>query len=153
MVLIVLAASAGTYFFVARAGGPTPESRIPRAPAGLGTPLRPVLPTADDLRRGYRGSSVPPATPQVDYSSTVDLNTASLAKLETLPGITADYAQRILANRPYRSMQELERTGIPRTILDQVSPPAIIQLEDRGGPVAKPRPTPAVPPARKGETR
>jgi hypothetical protein len=152
MVLIVLAASAVTYFFMARARVPTPESRIPGTPAGLGTSLRPVLPTADDLRRGYRGSGVPPATPQVHYFSTVDVNTASLAELETLPGITADYAHRILANRPYRSMQELERTGIPRTILDQISPPAIIQLEDRGA-VAKHRPTPAVPPARKGETR
>jgi hypothetical protein len=86
----------------------------------------------------------------VHYFSTVDLNTASLAELETLPGITSDYADQIVAGRPYGSMHELERTGIPRAILDQISPPAIIRLEDRGGPVSAPRPIPGLPPPTRG---
>jgi len=65
----------------------------------------------------------------VRYFKDVDLNAASLEELETLPGITPDQARKILGGRPYRSMQELERVGIPHDIVEQISPPAIIWLK------------------------
>lgn len=64
----------------------------------------------------------------------VELNTATLAEVETLPGITPEYAQKIIAGRPYRSMADLARTGIPRTILDEISPPAVIRLSEPAPP-------------------
>jgi endonuclease YncB( thermonuclease family) len=47
----------------------------------------------------------------------VDLNTATLAELEAVPGIGPHYAQEIIAGRPYRSVEEIVRVkGIgPKT--------------------------------------
>ena len=45
-------------------------------------------------------------------SSTIELNTATAAQLQTLPGITATYARRIIANRPYKVKHELETRKI-----------------------------------------
>jgi hypothetical protein len=66
----------------------------------------------------------------------VDLNTAQLADLQTLPGITPDYARKIMAGRPYRSFRDVaEHTGIPQQVVDQISPPAIIRgIEGRPSP-------------------
>lgn len=56
--------------------------------------------------------------------STIDLNVATAAQLQTLPGITAAYARRIIANRPYKVKHELET----RKIL----PPAVYaRIRDR----------------------
>jgi DNA uptake protein ComE-like DNA-binding protein len=72
----------------------------------------------------------------------VDLNSAPLADLQTLPGITLDYAQKIIAARPYRSFREVvEHAGIPQAIVDEITPPAIIRVIER------PPPGPALPSA------
>lgn len=44
--------------------------------------------------------------------SAVDLNTASRADLETLPGVTATTARRIEANRPYDTTHDLVGKGV-----------------------------------------
>jgi len=45
-------------------------------------------------------------------TSPIDLNTATAAELQRLPGITATYAQRIIAARPYKVKHELETRKI-----------------------------------------
>ena len=109
---------------------------------------RPDAPASSDFQKGFRGlplsrgplssgdmrqglSGAPPGTTFKSFK-VVNLNTASLADLETLPGITPEQARAILAGRPYVAMRDLERVGIPRTIIDQLSPPAIIAVESRG---------------------
>jgi DNA uptake protein ComE-like DNA-binding protein len=72
--------------------------------------------------------------PIVRQMAVVDLNAASLAELETLPGITPDYAQKIIAGRPFRAISDLERAGIPHQLVLEISPPAIIRLTERGSP-------------------
>ena len=43
----------------------------------------------------------------------VDINTATLSELEDLPGVGTVMAQRIMAGRPYKSVQDLKHAGIP----------------------------------------
>ena len=105
------------------------------------TPLPPrTVPPTGDLRRGYEGGGGALPSPQVRTFKTVDLNEASVEELQTLPQVTAEYARQIVAGRPYRSIAELARTGIPREILDQISPPGVIRVPERGGPLAIPAP-------------
>jgi DNA uptake protein ComE-like DNA-binding protein len=59
--------------------------------------------------------------------SVVDVNTASLTEIETLPGITAEQARQIVAGRPYQSIVDLQRAGISIDTLRRISPPAIVQ--------------------------
>ena len=55
-------------------------------------------------------------------SGAVDINSASTARLTTLPGITAARAQRIVNNRPYASPHELVSKGVlTRAEYDQIS--------------------------------
>jgi helix-hairpin-helix protein len=91
---------------------------------------------------GPRGTDLAPPSllNGVQTIAVVDLNTAQLADLQTLPGITPDYARKIMAGRPYRSFRDVaEHTGIPQQVVDQISPPAIIRVvEGRSSPDPEP---------------
>jgi DNA uptake protein ComE-like DNA-binding protein len=50
--------------------------------------------------------------PRPASASLIDLNLATAAQLQQLPGITAAYARRIIANRPYKVKHELETRKI-----------------------------------------
>jgi competence protein ComEA len=53
----------------------------------------------------------------------VNLNTASQAEIESLPGIGPVLAQRIIEGRPYRSLEDLERVrGIGPRLLERLRP-------------------------------
>jgi len=55
-------------------------------------------------------------------SGAIDINSASAARLTTLPGISADRARRIVNNRPYASPHELVSKGVlTRAEYDQIS--------------------------------
>ncbi len=64
------------------------------------------------------GKAVRPAK---DLQATaVDLNSATPEQLKELPGIGSGYARKIIAARPYKSVDELSRSGIPAATIDKI---------------------------------
>ena len=53
----------------------------------------------------------------------MDLNTANEVTLQTLPGISKQVAKKIVANRPYATVNELDKAGVKNTnILEKIAP-------------------------------
>jgi DNA uptake protein ComE-like DNA-binding protein len=62
-----------------------------------------------------------PVPAQAKRRRLVDINRATVAQLQTLPGIRGAYAQAIAKNRPYRRKTQLLTRGIlPVTIYDRI---------------------------------
>lgn len=96
-----------------------------------------------------------PAAVAPGKTGPVDLNTASEADLEKLPGVGPAYAKRIVAGRPYASVADLSRANLPKRTLEKVTP--LVSVSGAGGvsapmgaadtPVTEARPSKAAPPA------
>ena len=54
-------------------------------------------------------------------SSSVDLNTASEPELVALPGVGAATVKKIIAGRPYKSIDDLSRAGVSKTTITKIS--------------------------------
>jgi hypothetical protein len=52
----------------------------------------------------------------------VDLNTASQAVLESLPGVDPATAKQIIAGRPYTSVADLSKAGVPASTIEAITP-------------------------------
>jgi hypothetical protein len=52
----------------------------------------------------------------------IDLNTASVAVLETLPGVDPATARQIIAGRPYTSVAGLSTAGVPASTVETITP-------------------------------
>ncbi len=65
------------------------------------------------------GQTTKPAT---QATTRVDLNTASQAQLDQLPDIDPATAKTIIANRPYSSVDDLSKAGIPTSTIDRLRP-------------------------------
>ena len=52
----------------------------------------------------------------------IDLNTASLAVLESLPGVDPATAKQIIAGRPYSSAADLSKAGVPAPAIERITP-------------------------------
>jgi len=61
-------------------------------------------------------------------SGPIDINRASAAQLETLPGIGPDLAKAIIKGRPYQSLEDLEKVkGIGPATLEKVRTRAVVK--------------------------
>jgi hypothetical protein len=76
-------------------------------------------------RQATETSGQKPTTKQTETKAppagTVNLNTASQADLEALPGIGPVTAKKIIAGRPYTSVADLSKAGVPKSTIDKIS--------------------------------
>lgn len=88
-------------------------------------------------KREPSGKKVNPAAP-------VDVNTASQAELESVRGIGAATAKKIIAGRPYSSVSDLSRAGISAKAMQEIGPMLKVSAAPpRPMPAPSPRPVPA----------
>jgi len=52
----------------------------------------------------------------------IDLNSATQAELEKLPGVGAATAKKIVAGRPYQSVNDLSKAGVSKKTIDKITP-------------------------------
>jgi helix-hairpin-helix protein len=52
----------------------------------------------------------------------VNLNTATQAELEELPGVGEATAKKIVAGRPYSSVADLSKAGVPAKTIEKITP-------------------------------
>jgi hypothetical protein len=75
-------------------------------------------------------------------ASTVNLNTASQAELEALPGVGPATAKKIIAGRPYASVADLSKAGVPKNTIEKISSMVTVGAAS-SAPAAPPAPRPA----------
>jgi competence protein ComEA len=64
----------------------------------------------------------PKAAAQKGAAGLVDINNASQKELEALPSVGAATAKKIIAGRPYKSVDELSKAGLSAKAVDKIKP-------------------------------
>lgn len=126
----------------APAGSPKKTSTKTKAsPAAAASAAPPTTPSAT--------TATPAASPKASPKSTkaapagpVDLNTASEKELESLPGVGPATAKKILAGRPYATVDDLAKAGVAASTIAKLKPNATVSA---AAPAAVAPPTQAAP--------
>ena len=105
----------------------TLAASLSAAPATTGTP--PPYAPPKPSKKASTGSVRPVRVPT--KKSPLDLNTASERELEALPGVGRAWASTIVRGRPYASVADLSRAGLPKRTLDRVTP--LVTVTGKGG--------------------
>lgn len=80
-------------------------------------------------------SSDKPAKTAMASSDKLDINSATKEQLDALPGIGEAYAQKIIANRPYRTKRDLViKKIIPQSTYDKIKDQIIAHQSTGKGP-------------------
>ena len=74
----------------------------------------------------------------------VDINSASEAELEKLPGVGKATAKKIIAGRPYQSVNDLSKAGVPTKTVEKITPMVTAGPSQASAPASSPSaPAPA----------
>ena len=77
-------------------------------------------------------------------AAVVNLNTASESDLVALPGVGPATAKKIIAGRPYTSVADLAKAGVPKNTIEKVSSMVTVgAATSAAAPAAAPKPAPA----------
>lgn len=76
----------------------------------------------------------------------VDLNSASQADLEKLPGIGPATAKKIIAGRPFSSVDDLAKAGVPKSTIQKIS--GLVTVGASKPAASAPPPPPAAAPSK-----
>jgi len=106
----------------------------------VGAAPPPAAPAAAPAAAAKPASSSKKSAP----AGTVDLNTGSQKDLESLPGVGAATAKKIIAGRPFASVQDLSRAGVSAKTITTITPLVTVSPAAASAPVkAAPAPAPA----------
>lgn len=72
----------------------------------------------------------------------VDINSASQADLEKLPGVGEATAKKIIAGRPYQAVGDLSKAGVSKATVEKITP---LVTAGPAGPAKAATPAPAAP--------
>ena len=90
----------------------------------------------------------------VPAGSKIDINSASQAELEKLPGVGEATAKKIVAGRPYQSVSDLSKAGVSKKTIDKIAPMVSVGVATPAPPAATKatQPETPAPPAAKPKT-
>jgi hypothetical protein len=74
----------------------------------------------------------------------LDLNAAPLEQLQKLPGLNEATAKQIIAGRPFKSVDELQKVGLSKPTIDKLAP--MVTVGDVAKEAAPPEAVAKVPP-------
>jgi hypothetical protein len=95
--------------------------------------------------KGAEAKGAEKKTAKAVAGQNIDLNTASQKDLESLPGVGASTAKKIIAGRPYSSVKDLARVGVPAKTIDGITP--MVTTSAVPGKAAAPKAAPVAPSA------
>jgi DNA uptake protein ComE-like DNA-binding protein len=99
-------------------------------------------------KRSSAASSAKEMAPAAPSGGAVDLNSASEKDLENLPGVGPAAAKKIIAGRPYSSVDGLAKAGVSAATVKKISPLVTVS----GGGAAASMPAPASAPSKKSSS-
>ena len=90
----------------------------------------------------------------VPAGTKIDINSATQAELEKLPGVGEATAKKIVAGRPYQSVSDLSKAGVSKKTIDKITPMVSVGAATPAAPAAAKatQPETAAPPAAKPKT-